>query len=514
MLISSSRVDVKDDVMSTASYSSAASYASSELSVDDAVNVVSLPSSFDHLVAASSVELPRKQGVLQVPKASRWTMTPWRKPVATLVDCWVTFNGRDLSWFKSSGHGVYKPTPVCTLDLSSSMYIQFQDLAADTFAIVESIPTDTLHNQPSSSMSRNRSSSTSSRLATKTRHVFTARDVADKLAWLQVLVDALHIQDWYSGFRIGRLLGQGGSSSVHLLTDVSTGSTFALKSIDTNGQPGHAELATNEVTILQHVAACAGTSPYLKSHVTKLVKVVGDHKGRVGLVMPFHRGGTLADRIGGLLSRPHCIRREAQSKQLARTLLSTLLALHTNAGVLHLDIKPSNILFRDMANNDDDVATMVLADFGFAHQLVDVVNYSPDATAATTTTTITSTTPTRGTIGYMAPELVEFQFGHGRATTDDHDDHRPPPLPPAADVFSAGVVLFQYLIGCMPFPGSHPDKVVERMLRGHMVRPQAQWELVSPEGQLFVLSMLERTPSQRPTVADLLALPWLETSYV
>ncbi|RHY20674.1 hypothetical protein DYB32_009982 [Aphanomyces invadans] len=484
--MSNSIVELKG--LTVSSYSSV-SYALSEMSASymdesTATLVVPLPSTFDKLVTASSIKLPRKQGVLQIPTtASRWM--PWRKKAVTWVDCWVTFNGRELSWFKSTGHGLYKSTPVCSLDLSTSMRVQFHDLTAEMFAIVEVGCSN--HSTTHRTLGRRKSSSSDG--TTKTRHVFTAASAADKLSWLQVLSEALHIQDWFAGFQVGPLLGQGGSSQVHLLTDTASESTFALKSIETHNRPDNAELASNEIEILQLLATC-GSKSWVGAHTTKLYKTVEDHTGRIGLVMAYHRGGNLSDRIaqGGLLALRNCMAREEAAKRLAYTLLSTLHELHT-LGVLHLDIKPANILFHD---TNDDVGKMILADFGFAHR---IALHDPEVDDDAPPTT-------RGTVGYMAPELVEYQFG--RNTLDGS-----PPLTPAADVFSAGVVLFEFLVGFAPFHSSQSDKVIERMLRGHMVRPQAQWGLVSAEGQRFLLAMLARTPSHRPTVADLLSQPWL-----
>ncbi|CAK4514845.1 unnamed protein product [Aphanomyces euteiches] len=435
---------------------SQSSYAStSELSQSRDSYLSLSHASFSYLIEAPEVKLPRMQGVLRVPaKKSRWFS--WRKKVP-LVECWVRFNGRELVWHKSSGNGTYKPTPLGSVELVSSVRFLFQDLSPETFAIVDCASDDA-----------------------KTRFLFIADNEKQKNAWLEVLCQAISIQDWFSGFQLGQLLGSGASSQVHALKDVSTNSTYAIKSIETEGHPENAELAANEIEILRLLPSSA--------HLTKLYKVVEDHRGRIGLVMPYHRGGNLADRIQrlGLISIDTAVSRLAAGKQLAKALVSALGALH-GSDIVHLDVKPANILFHA---REDGMDRMILADFGFAHRLSKSTDREDDDVS------------TRGTVGYMAPELIQYQFGQA-------SQEAPAPLTPAADVFSAGVVLYQLLLGCAPFQGPTSDKIVERMMQGQMVRPMAQWNLVDPHAQDFVLSMLARDPKTRATIAELEAHPWL-----
>jgi hypothetical protein len=132
------------------------------------------------------------------------------------------------------------------------------------------------------------------------------------------------------------------------------------------------------------------------------------------------------------------------------------------AGIVHRDIKPENMLL------DMSVAPPVLklTDFGVAR-----LTYG---------TSLTKLSSLIGTPEYMAPELAE----HDRAT-------------PAADVYSAGIVLYEMLCGRTPFAGGHPLAV----LRRHVDQapppipgvPTALWDGIS--------AMLAKDPRSRPASA-------------
>ena len=107
---------------------------------------------------------------------------------------------------------------------------------------------------------------------------------------------------------------------------------------------------------------------------------------------------------------------------------SALHAAH-QAGLVHRDVKPSNIL---LAHND----FAYLIDFGIAR--------------TTGETSLTSANTTIGTWAYMAPE----RFNTGEAA-------------PSSDIYALACVLYQCLTGQPPFPG----KVLEQVAVSHMVAP-------------------------------------------
>src|SRR5205814_460811 len=127
-------------------------------------------------------------------------------------------------------------------------------------------------------------------------------------------------------------------------------------------------------------------------------------------------GGSLADRLGTGGRLPL-----AAGRRLALDLLAALAAAH-DAGIVHRDVKPANVLY-------DGAGNAKLGDFGAAH-LVDFGQ--------------TQTGGLLGTLAYMAPEQIT-----GGA------------IGPAADLYALAVTLFEALTGRLPFLG--PDIVAQHL---------------------------------------------------
>ena len=98
------------------------------------------------------------------------------------------------------------------------------------------------------------------------------------------------------------------------------------------------------------------------------------------------------------------------------------------AGIVHRDIKPANILI------EAETERVKLADFGLARCVADEAR-------------LTAAGSVLGTPWYMAPEQADGSGG----------------LDPRQDLFSVGVVLFEMLVGTLPFPGKHPLEVLAKI---------------------------------------------------
>jgi serine/threonine protein kinase len=174
--------------------------------------------------------------------------------------------------------------------------------------------------------------------------------------------------------------------------------------------------------------------------------------------------GTLRDRIAaGPLPAAEALRRAAE-------LLATLAAVH-RAGVVHRDIKPGNLLFRPAAldGEEDD---LVLGDFGIAHLFE-----APGGAAR-------EGEPPVGTLGYLAPEALQGEHS------------------PASDVYAAGVILHEALVGAPPF-----DKAAilrgEARFRGALPPSVAESLGANARTVVALLSRLLATdPTLRPGAAE------------
>src|SRR5262249_34372501 len=127
---------------------------------------------------------------------------------------------------------------------------------------------------------------------------------------------------------------------------------------------------------------------------------------------------------------------------------------HAHAsGVVHRDIKPENVLIERVAAGAEDApapgppaagrVAVKLTDFGIAKLL--------DAQG------VTSTGQVLGSPAHMAPEQIEGGEVDGRS-----------------DVFGMGVLLYECLVGHLPFEGQNPAQVLRRVLDGSY--PEAQVE--------------------------------------
>jgi serine/threonine protein kinase len=135
-----------------------------------------------------------------------------------------------------------------------------------------------------------------------------------------------------------------------------------------------------------------------------------------------------------------------------------------DAGVIHRDVKPGNILLRP-----DGVVK--ITDFGISR--------------ATNSVPLTATGAIMGTAFYLAPEQALGQ-----------------PTTPASDVYSLGVVAYECLTGARPFPGDTPASVALAQVRD---QPPPMGDGVRAAVASLVLRMLAKDPADRPESAGALA---------
>jgi WD40 repeat protein len=195
----------------------------------------------------------------------------------------------------------------------------------------------------------------------------------------------------------------------------------------------------------------------------------GHHEGVPYLVMRYVEGGTLADL---LKEHPDGLPLE-ETVRLTSQIASALDYAH-RAGVIHRDVKPSNVLL-DGTNN------ALLTDFGIA-KIVEA--------------TVGSTGGIVGTPDYMSPEQ-----GVSRKE-----------LTPATDVYSLGVVLYQMLTGRLPYEAGTPIAVITAHVYDPLPLPSS-WGADLPEAvERVLLKALAKAPEYRYQTAGEMATALAEAA--
>jgi serine/threonine-protein kinase len=228
-------------------------------------------------------------------------------------------------------------------------------------------------------------------------------------------------------YRIEALLGRGGMGVVYGAIHELTQRRVALKLVDSEGadQP-----ALHDRFLSEARTAAAVRHPNVVD-----VLDMGVHAGSPYLVMELLEGCSL----DALLEQKQALS-IAQILTWMFPVMGALASLH-EAGIVHRDVKPSNIF---LSHSGRGRPTMVpkLLDFGLARALSDA--------------RLTRSGVVLGTPLYMAPEhAAGAQVG------------------PQADVWSMGVVLFECVTGVLPFTSTDRSALAAQILAGH-VRPVRQ----------------------------------------
>jgi serine/threonine-protein kinase len=210
----------------------------------------------------------------------------------------------------------------------------------------------------------------------------------------------------FGPYRLDRLLGRGGMGEVYLAYDQVQQRVVAIK------------------LLLESLSA----NPEYRARFEREARIAAALREQH--IIPIHRYGEIEDRLyidmrlvegedlGKLIAREGNLP-PRRAVGIAAQVASALDAAH-QAGLVHRDVKPGNVLLAD--NGSGSVDSVYLADFGIARE---VVSDNP----------LTVTGTQLGTPDYMAPECF----------LSSEIDHR-------ADVYALGCVLYQMLTGQKPFP--------------------------------------------------------------
>lgn len=249
------------------------------------------------------------------------------------------------------------------------------------------------------------------------------------------------------GFDIDGEIGQGAMASVYLATQRSLQRKVALKVMAASlaADPTFCERFLREGRTLARLA---------HPHIATIHDI-----GNVGelyyMAMEYLPSGTLKERIAAGLT-------PEQGLIYVRQMAQALGYAHAQ-GLVHRDVKPANILFRADGN-------AVLSDFGIAKSLDDHTQFTQAGFAV-------------GTPSYMSPEQARGLEIDGRA-----------------DLYALGVVLYEILVGKLPYSGT--DALSTAL--AHLTEPLPELPIEHGRYQEILRGLLAKDPNER--FADAAAL--------
>ena len=254
-------------------------------------------------------------------------------------------------------------------------------------------------------------------------------------------------------YRLEAKLGSGGMSTVYLARDETLDRPVAVKVM-------HREMSEQEDQLQRFRQEARAVAKLTHPNVVAVIDA-GEDGGYPYIVFEYVKGETLKQRIArvGALDTQEAI---AYAIEVARGL-----SVAHSRKMVHRDIKPQNVLI-------DEEGRAKLTDFGISRQL------EQDG--------VTATGRVLGTTDYVAPEQA---MGKG--------------VDPRSDVYSLGVVLYEMLVGQVPF---HADSQVGVAMK-HVNEELPDVQRRRPEASAAVALVVERATAKDPaeryqTVAEMI----------
>ena len=254
-------------------------------------------------------------------------------------------------------------------------------------------------------------------------------------------------------YQLGPVLGRGGMAEVRRARDLRLSRDVAIKQlrVDLASDP------TFQARFGREAKAAAGLN---HPNIVAVYDTGEEADPNTGVMVPFIvmelvEGHTLRELLRtGRQIMP------AKALEFSMGVLEALSYSH-KAGIVHRDIKPANV----MLTPNGQVKVM---DFGIARAVAD------------TSATMTQTAAVIGTAQYLSPEQAR----------GEHVDSR-------SDIYSAGCLLYELLVGRPPFQGDSPVSVAYQHVREAPVPPSQLDPEITPAMDAITLKALAKDPADR-----------------
>merc|ERR1719445_979014 len=256
-------------------------------------------------------------------------------------------------------------------------------------------------------------------------------------------------------YRLLKTIGKGNFAKVKLAKHIPTGKEVAIKIIDKTAlNPGSLQKLFREVRIMKTLD---------HPNIVKLFQVIETEK-TLYLVMEYASGGEVFDYL--VL---HGRMKEKEARAKFRQIVSAVQYCHQKK-IIHRDLKAENLLL-------DSEMNIKIADFGFSNEFV--IGNKLDTFC--------------GSPPYAAPELFQGKKYDG----------------PEVDVWSLGAILYTLVSGSLPFDGSTPRELRERVLRGKYRIPF----YMSTDCENLLKKFLVLNPARRASLEVIMKDKWMNMGY-
>ncbi len=254
----------------------------------------------------------------------------------------------------------------------------------------------------------------------------------------------------FGHYQIVEPLGEGGMAAVYKAFQPSMERYVAVKVL-----PRHMAMSEEFITRFKLEARLLAQLQH--PHILSVFDY-GESEGYTYIVMPYVQGGTLAD----LMKKRRF--NLAEIREIVTQIGSALGYAHAR-GMVHRDVKPSNVLV-------DESGNCMLTDFGLARMIESTSN-------------LTSTGAMIGTPAYMSPEQGVGKQLDGRS-----------------DIYSLGIIFFELLTGRVPYTAETPVAIVFK----HIQDPLPSVQKINPdlpvEVELVLYKVLAKNPEDRYQTAE------------
>lgn len=256
-------------------------------------------------------------------------------------------------------------------------------------------------------------------------------------------------------YRLDSYLSRGGMGAVYRATHVMLGRAVAVKLIK-------ADLVTSPEIVRRFQREARAVTHLNHPNIVEVYDLGQTEDGTLYIAMELVSG----ESLNAIIKTAGPLRPARIVRILGQVVSALALAHRTN--IVHRDLKPHNIM---IGQDEDGHDIAKLLDFGIAK------TFEIDASAQ-----LTATGATLGTPHYMSPEQASGAVVDGRS-----------------DLYSLGIILYEMLIGEVPFSDpSTPVVLVKHMSEAPMPPSRRRPDLrVSPALETIALRCLEKDPAQR-----------------